>query len=121
MSAHPKLRPPTAVLLCVGLLVLGTPAGAAAAVSQRAPSAQAAASDRGTSLEDAAQRAQHTGRTVAMQLIALGMAIAGIVLALKRDFKEAVGVFAVGILAVLMATPSGLNLLRDTVAALFGG
>ena len=42
-------------------------------------------------------------------------------LAFRRDFKEAAGVFAVGIVAVLLATPAGVALLRDTVASLFGG
>jgi hypothetical protein len=39
----------------------------------------------------------------------------------RRDFKEAAGIFAVGLLAVLLATPSGLNLLRNTAALIFGG
>jgi hypothetical protein len=47
--------------------------------------------------------------------------VAATVLAFKRDFKEAAGVFAVGIVAVLLATPSGVGLLKDTVASLFGG
>ncbi len=41
-------------------------------------------------------------------------------LAFRRDFKEAAGVFAVGIVAVLLATPAGVSLLRDTVRSLFG-
>ena len=41
-------------------------------------------------------------------------------LAFRRDFKEAAGVFAVGIVAVLLATPAGVSLLRDTVSSLFG-
>ena len=55
-----------------------------------------------------------------MSLIGLAFAVAGIVLAFRRDFKEAAGVFAVGIVAVLLATPAGINLLRDTVNSLFG-
>jgi hypothetical protein len=93
----------------------------------RAPSAGGAqspsssASGRGgTSLESAAARAGDTGRAVAMSLIGLGFAVAAIVLAFRRDFKEAAGVFAVGIVAVLLATPTGVSLLRDTVASLFG-
>jgi hypothetical protein len=42
------------------------------------------------------------------------------VLAFRRDFKEAAGVFTVGIVSVLLATPAGVNLLRATVASLFG-
>ena len=74
----------------------------------------------GTSLESAAAKAGDTARTVAMSLIGLALAIAAIVLAFRRDFKEAAGVFAVGIVAVLLATPAGLSLLQDTVTSLFG-
>ena len=74
----------------------------------------------GTSLESAATKARGTARTVAMSLIGLGLAIASIVLAFRRDFKEAAGVFAVGIVAVLLATPTGLELLQHTVTSLFG-
>ena len=41
-------------------------------------------------------------------------------LVFRRDFKEAAGVFAVGIVAVLLATPAGVSVLRNTVASLFG-
>lgn len=74
----------------------------------------------GSSLETAARRAGATGRTVAMSLIGLAFAIAATVLAFRRDFKEAAGVFAVGIVAILLATPAGINLLKDTVSSLFG-
>jgi hypothetical protein len=75
----------------------------------------------GSSLESAAAKAGDTGRAVAMSLIGLAFAVAATVLAFRRDFKEATGVFAVGIIAVLLATPAGVNLLRDTVTSLFGG
>jgi hypothetical protein len=39
---------------------------------------------------------------------------------LKRDFKEAVGVLAIGTIAVLLASPVGLSVLQNTVALLFG-
>jgi hypothetical protein len=82
---------------------------------------QAATDEKtGTSLESAAAKAGDTARTVAMSLIGLALAIAAIVLAFRRDFKEAAGVFAVGIVAVLLATPAGLSLLQDTVTSLFG-
>lgn len=84
--------------------------------SERAPSGERS----GASLEVAAKRASTTGRTVAMSLIALAFAIAATVLAFRRDFKEAAGVFAVGIVSVLLATPAGVSLLRDTVSSLFG-
>lgn len=89
------------------------------AISSAATSA-ASTEKTGTSLESAAAKAGDTARTVAMSLIGLALAIASIVLAFRRDFKEAAGVFAVGIVAVLLATPAGLSLLRDTVTSLFG-
>jgi hypothetical protein len=72
------------------------------------------------SLESAAAKAGETGRKIAMSLIALGFAIASIVLAFKRDFKEAAGIFAVGLVAILLATPAGVNVLHSTVNTLFG-
>jgi len=74
----------------------------------------------GGSLEAAATKAGNTGRAVAMSLIGLAFAVAGTVLAFRRDFRDAAGVFAVGIVAVLLATPTGLSLLRATVNSLFG-
>jgi hypothetical protein len=53
-------------------------------------------------------------------LIGLALAVAAVVLVFQRDFREAAGVFAVGLLAVLLATPSGLSLLRSTADMLFG-
>jgi hypothetical protein len=99
------------------------PAAALAAVRTQpgaAPPRAGAAPRGGTSLEAAATRAGDTGRAVAMSLIGLAFAVAATVLAFRRDFKEAAGVFAVGIVAVLLATPAGIGLLRDTVASLFG-
>ena len=94
----------------------------AAVTSGGAPNTQQPASTEkvGASLESAATKAGNTARTVAMSLIGLALAVASIVLAFRRDFKEAAGVFAVGIVAVLLATPAGLSLLRDTVTSLFG-
>ncbi len=83
--------------------------------------AQAQGGGGGSSLEAAAAKAGATGRAVAMSLIGLAFAVAATVLAFRRDFKEAAGVFAVGIVSVLLATPTGINLLRDTVGSLFGG
>lgn len=112
---------PLAVLLCAATGAGPYAPRAKAAVQQTAPAPQRSAPGRGgTSLESAAARAGDTGRAVAMSLIGLAFAVAGTVLAFRRDFKEAAGVFAVGIVAVLLATPAGVSLLRDTVAALFG-
>ena len=94
----------------------GSVSSAPPTLSQRVPPSERG----GSSLEAAAKRAGATGRTVAMSLIGLAFAIAATVLAFRRDFKEAAGVFAVGIVSILLATPAGLNLLRDTVTSLFG-
>lgn len=73
-----------------------------------------------SSLESAASRAGSIGRKVAMSLIALGFSMAAIVLVFRRDFKEAAGVFVIGLLAILLATPAGVDLLHGTVQTLFG-
>src|SRR6267378_1845450 len=110
------------VLLPVCAWVIIEPGSAHAAVSSPPPVAPRAAEQPagGSSLESAAAKAGNTGRAVAMSLIGLAFAVAGTVLAFRRDFKEAAGVFAVGIVSVLLATPAGVNLLRDTVRSLFG-
>jgi glucose uptake protein GlcU len=92
-------------------VVSGTPAGVPRAAEQQSG---------GSSLEAAAAKAGNTGRAVAMSLIGLAFAVAGTVLAFRRDFKEAAAVFAVGIISVLLATQAGVSLLRDTVTSLFG-
>jgi hypothetical protein len=99
------------------------PAAGSAAVSSRAGGSERvqAPGGEGSSLEAAAAKAGATGRAVAMSLIGLAFAVAATVLAFRRDFKEAAGVFAVGIVSVLLATPTGISLLRDTVGSLFGG
>ncbi len=112
-----------ATALFFGFAFLGTTATARAAVTAPAPvnTQQAARSEqRGSALESAAAKAGTTGRAVAMSLIGLAFAVAATVLAFRRDFKEAAGVFAVGIVSVLLATPAGVSLLRDTVTSLFG-
>lgn len=110
------LAPLAASLLA---LAFADPALAAQAPAPRAALAVPLAAG-GASLESAATKAGETGRKVAMSMIALGFAIASIVLAFRRDFKEAAGVFAIGIVAILLATPAGVNVLHDTVNTLFG-
>ena len=73
-----------------------------------------------TSLEQAAQRAGDTGRAVARDLLVVAFAVAAVILVFRRDFKEAAVIFAIGLLAVLLASPAGLNALNDLVATLFG-
>jgi hypothetical protein len=98
-----------------------TPFGRTATIAGAPSLTAVAASGQGSgSLESAASKAGETGRKVAMSLIALGFAIASIVLAFRRDFKEAAGIFAIGLLAILLATPAGVNVLHDTVNSLFG-
>jgi hypothetical protein len=112
--------------LLVAVLALGAPAltpsrACGAVVSSVPPGPRTAEPQSGaSSLESAAARAGNTGRAVAMSLIGLAFAVAGTVLAFRRDFKEAAAVFAVGIIAVLLASAAGVSLLRDTVASLFG-
>jgi hypothetical protein len=109
-----------AILGSAGLLLLGGDANAAVTTVSPQTEARATPQATGTSLESAAAKASSTGRAVAMSLIGLAFAVAATVLAFRRDFKEAAGVFAVGIVSVLLATPAGVSLLRDTVTSLFG-
>jgi hypothetical protein len=114
--------PLACVVLAVGMTAIAPAPGAAAVVSSASAGATHGAEQQSgaSSLESAAARAGNTGRAVAMSLIGLAFAVAGTVLAFRRDFKEAAAVFAVGIIAVLLATPAGVSLLRDTVTSLFG-
>ena len=95
---------------------------AVAAVRDQSTTDQQTSAPRGAnSLQDAAERAGQIGRVVALSMIGLALAAASVMLIFRRDFKEAAGIFAVGLLAVLLATPSGLNLLRNTASLIFGG
>lgn len=111
-----------ALLGAIALAPCATPLARAAVSSTRGetPERGAVAGKGASSLEAAATKAGNTGRAVAMSLIGLAFAVAATVLAFRRDFKEAAGVFAVGIVSVLLATPAGISLLRDTVSSLFG-
>jgi len=117
-----RTRARAIVLLAGVCLLAGSSAARAAIATPSSTSIQQAATTEktGSSLESAAAKAGSTGRAVAMSLIGLAFAVAAIVLAFKRDFKEAAGVFAVGIVSVLLATPAGVSLLQDTVNSLFG-
>jgi small-conductance mechanosensitive channel len=127
------LRAPTrttAIILLTSALVATTPlalamtrprTAVAAVKSGQSTSEQSPSSDGdANALQDAAERAGRIGRSVALSLIGLALAVAAVVLVFRRDFREAAGVFAVGLLAVLLATPSGLSLLRSTADMLFG-
>lgn len=111
---------PMALLAGPGPTAALAAAGSVEASAQGAAAAPPASSSEGNELESAAHKAGETGRRVAMSLIALGFAFAAIVLAFRRDFKEAVGVFAVGVVAVLLAQETGVKLVENLVTALFG-
>lgn len=98
-----------------------------AAAIRAAPATRATTATEGSpltvataSLESVATKASETGRNVAMSLIGLALAIASVVLAFRRDFKEAAAVFVVGLVCVLLASSTGETLLQDTVNALVG-
>src|SRR4051812_4000201 len=121
----PSARSLTATLILAATLALGPGALgqllAPSAVAQvRATPAPSGGQGGGTSLEQAAEKAGDTGRTVAISLLGLAFAIAAVILVFKRDFKEAAAIFGVGLLGVLLATPAGLNMLNDLVSSLFG-
>ena len=112
-----------AIVLLAGVCFLAGPSVAQATIAApgSASTQQTATTEHtGGTLESAAAKAGSTGRAVAMSLIGLAFAVAAIVLSFKRDFKEAAGVFAVGIVSVLLATPTGVSLLQATVNSLFG-
>jgi hypothetical protein len=76
--------------------------------------------ESGSSLEAAASKAGDMGRKIALSLIGLGLAVAAIRLCFRRNFKEATAVVVLGLLAVLLASPTGESLLQNTVSAVFG-
>lgn len=117
-----RCRAALALAALLGACALA-PAVAAGAVvtSQTAPARAVSSGPQGGSLEAAATKAGNIGRAVAMSLIGLALAAAAVVLAFRRNFAEAVGVFAIGIVAVVLATPTGVSLLKNTVSSLFGG
>ncbi len=120
---RPKVRRRALPALMLAVLAVAPPPATAAVRTGSSPPSTSTAGGSGSgtsSLESAAAKAGDTGRAVAMSLIGLGFAVAGTVLVFRRDFKEAAGVFAVGIVAVLLATPAGVSVLRNTVASLFG-
>lgn len=99
-----------------GAPAAGAPAASAPAASLRVRSASLATA----SLESVATKAGETGRKIAISLIGLALAVAAVVLAFRRDFKEAAAIFAVGLVCVLLATSAGESLLQDTVKTLVG-
>jgi hypothetical protein len=115
LAAAPIASPPSAAAAGVSRLAQPALSG------QGSSSGGAPSGPNGGSLEAAASKASAIGRKIAMSLIALGFAIASIVLVFRRNFKEAAGVVTIGLVAILLATPAGVGVLRDTVSRLFGG
>jgi hypothetical protein len=110
-----------APLACAAVGLGTSPASAVVGVPGPVSVQSGVATERGgTSLESAAAKAGQIGRAVAISLIGLAFALAGVVLAFRRDFKEAAGVFVVGMIALLLASPAGVALLSNTVTTLFG-
>jgi len=120
MRNRRSTRSALALLTCIWIALAPAAAGAAVSTTRSTTVPSPTSEAQGSSLESAATKAGNTGRAVAMSLIGLAFAVAATVLAFRRDFREAAGVFAVGIVSVLLATPAGINLLRATVASLFG-
>ena len=123
MSAMTRRRRVLAATLAT-LLAVGIPASAAARPVELGVIAGSTSTletgSTSTSLETAASRASSIGRTIAFSLIGLALAAASVVLVFRRDFKEAVGLLAIGIIAIMLASPVGLSVLENTVTTLFG-
>jgi hypothetical protein len=108
------------VFLAAGVAPIASFAPAPARAQVQATPAPGSGGGGNTSLEQAARRAGDTGRAVARDLLVVAFAVAAVILVFRRDFKEAAVIFAIGLLAVLLASPAGLNALNDLVATLFG-
>ena len=125
-SRASRIRSSPAVLAAVMLgcifLACTTPPPASAAVAPNSTKTgtASATAEGGSSLEAAATKAGEMGRKVAMSLIGLALAVGGVVLVFRRDFKKVAGVLVVGLLAILLATPAGVGVLQNTVTSLFG-
>jgi hypothetical protein len=109
----------TAFVVVVALLP-GTASAMPTMLRRHAATVVATASETPSSLETAASRASDLGRTVAFSLIGLALAVSAVVLVFRRDFKEAIGLLVIGVIAVLLASPVGVSVLQDTVSTLFG-
>jgi glucose uptake protein GlcU len=71
-------------------------------------------------LEKASQKAEDTARTVVASLIGVGFCVAAVILVFRRDFRDAAAAFAVGLVAIVLATDTGYNMLTDLSTKLFG-
>jgi hypothetical protein len=120
-----RLRATTVTLLAAAAALMGgvNPSNASAKTKTFVALPLGAASISNAndgSLETAASRASNLGRTIALSLIGLALAVAAVVLVFRRDFKEAIGLLVIGVIAVMLASPVGLSVLQDTVSTLFG-
>jgi len=122
-NALPRLASPLIGLFVALLLACSCAMPLAAHASgsvSTPPKSSAPTEGKATSLESAASDASKTGEKVAMSLIGLALALAAIVLAFRRDFKEAVGVLAIGVVAIFLADKNiGVHVLTETVEKLF--
>jgi hypothetical protein len=120
--AHPCRSVATLLVTTVALTCgLGyTSAVAAPTSTTPVPMVAASSPSDAGSLETAASRASNLGRTIAVSLIGLALAVGAVVLVFRRDFKEAIGLLVIGVIAVMLASSVGLTVLQDTVSTLFG-
>ncbi|HEY7830767.1 MAG TPA: hypothetical protein VIC06_09415 [Solirubrobacteraceae bacterium] len=116
--------PAALAALMLGCIFLAStnpsPASAATATNPTKTGTTVTTAAGGSSLEAAATKAGEMGRKVAMSLIGLALAVGGVVLVFRRDFKKVAGVLVLGLLAILLATPAGIGVLQNTVTSLFG-
>lgn len=122
--SHRLGRRAAAALTVVALGVAATPAPVAV-LALRPPAAHARVTGGNSGgggsggIEQAASRAASTTRHVVGQFIAIALGIAAVVLIFKRDFAEAAGVFAIGMIALLLANPAGINVMKHTITSIF--
>lgn len=68
-----------------------------------------------TTIERSASRATSTTRAVAGSVIGIGMCIAGLILAFKRDFNWAAAAIGCGLVAFFLASSAGVDSLKNLV------
>ncbi len=103
--------------VCTWTASLATTAGplgagpAHALVAGGAPGAGSGA----TTIEKAASKATSTVRSVAASVIGLGMCLAGLVLAFKRDFSWAAAAIGCGLVALFLSSNAGFDSIKNFV------
>ncbi len=74
-----------------------------------------------TSIERAASKATSTVRGVAGSVIGLGLTLAGLILAFKRDFNWAAAAIGCGLVALFLASSAGFDAIKNLVTHIAGG